>query len=44
MPSTRMQKAKDKRSRQSDVKSDIENLDVMLASYPDSEVGDQDNV
>ena len=44
MLSTRKQKAKDKRSRQSDVKSDIENLDVMLGNYPDSEVRDQDNV
>ena len=33
MPSTRTQKAKEKRSRQSDVMSDIENLDVMLGSY-----------
>ena len=33
MPSTRKQKAREKRSRQSDVMSDIENLDVMLRSY-----------
>ena len=33
MPSPRKQKAKEKRSRQSDVMSDIENLDVMLGSY-----------
>ena len=33
MPSTRKQKAREKRSRQSDVMSDIENLDVMLGSY-----------
>ena len=33
MPSTGTQKAKEKRSRQSDVMSDIENLDVMLGSY-----------
>ena len=33
MPSTRKQKAKEKRSRQSDVISDNENLDVMLGSY-----------
>ena len=33
MPSTRKQKAKEKRSRQSDVMSDIENLDVMLGRY-----------
>ena len=33
MPSTRKQKAKGKRFRQSDVMSDIENLDVMLGRY-----------
>ena len=33
MPSTRKQKVREKRSRQSDVMSDIENLDVMLGSY-----------
>ena len=33
MPSTRKQKARGKRSRQSDVMSDIENLDVMLGNY-----------
>ena len=33
MPSTRKQKAKEKRSRQSDVISDKENLDVMFGSY-----------
>ena len=33
MPSTRRQKAKEKRARQSDVMSDFENLDVMLGSY-----------
>ena len=33
MPSTRKQKAREKRSRQSDVMSDIDNLDVMLGSY-----------
>ena len=43
MPSTRKQKAKEKRSRQSDVLSDIENLDVMLGSYQrdSSEVRDR---
>ena len=34
MPSTRTQKAKEKRSRQSDVLSDLENMDVMLGRYP----------
>ena len=33
MPSTRKQKAKERRSRQSDIMSDIENLDVMLGNY-----------
>ena len=31
---TRKQKAKEKRSRQSDVRYDLENIDVMLGSYP----------
>ena len=45
MPSTRKQKAKEKRSRQSDVMPDIENLDVMLGSYQrdNSEVQDRVN-
>ena len=33
MPSTRKQKAMGRRSIQSDIMSDIENLDVMLGSY-----------
>ena len=33
MPSTRKQKAKEKRSRQSDVMSDLENMKVMLGNY-----------
>ena len=37
-------KQKKKRSRQSDVMSDIENLDVMLGNYPSSDVRDQENV
>ena len=43
MPSTRKQKAKEKRSCQSDVISDIENLDVMLGSYQrdNSEIQDR---
>ena len=43
MPSTRKQKAKEKRSRQSDVMLDIENLDVMLGSFQrdNSEVQDR---
>ena len=37
MPSTRKQKAREKRSRQSDVMSDIENLDIMLGNYQESD-------
>ena len=33
MPSTRKQKAKEKRSRQLDIMSDVENVDIMLGSY-----------
>ena len=44
MPSTRKQKAKEKRSRQSDVMSDIENLDVMLGNYANSDIRVQDTV
>ena len=33
MASTRKQKAKEKRSRQSDVMSDLKNLNTMLGSY-----------
>ena len=44
MPSTRKQKAKEKRSKQSDALSDIENLDVMLGNYAISDIRDQDTV
>ena len=44
MPSTRKQKAKEKRSRQSDGMSDIENLDVMLGNYANSDIRDRDIV
>ena len=44
MPSTRKQKAKEKRSRHSDVMSDIENLDVVLGNYTNSEIRDQEAV
>ena len=37
MLSTRKQKAREKRSRHSDVMSDIENLDVMLGNYQESD-------
>ena len=33
MPSTRKQKAKERRSRHLDIMSDIENDDVMLGNY-----------
>ena len=33
MPSTRKQKAKERRSRQLDIMSDVENVDVMLGRY-----------
>ena len=33
MLSTRKQKAKERRSRQLDIMSDVENVDVMLGSY-----------
>ena len=33
MPSTRKQKAKERRSRQLDMLSDVENIGIMLGSY-----------
>ena len=33
MPSTRKQRAKERRSRQLDMMSDVENDDIMLGSY-----------
>ena len=33
MPSTRKQKAKERRSRQLDMMSDVENVDIMLGNY-----------
>ena len=41
MPSIRKQKAREKRSRQSDVLSDVENLDVMLGSHSRNELAEQ---
>ena len=38
MPSTRKQKAKERRSRQVDLMSDTENLDIMLCSYSRNEL------
>ena len=43
MPSTRKQKAKEKRSRQSDVMSDLENMDILLGNYPRKELEIQSN-
>ena len=44
IPSTRKQTAKEKRLRHSDVMSDIENLDVMLGNYTNSEIRGQEPV
>ena len=44
MPSTRKQKAKEKRSRHSDVMSDIEYLDVMLGNYTNNDIRGQEAV
>ena len=44
MPSTRKQKAKEKRSRHSDAMSDIGNLDVMLGNYTNGENRDQEAI
>ena len=41
MPSTRKQKAKERRSRQLDIMSDVENVDVMLGNY--STINHQDD-
>ena len=35
MPLTKKQKAKEKRSRQSDVKSDLETMEVLLGNAPE---------
>ena len=37
MPSTRKQKAEEKRSRQSDVMSDLENMNVMLGNHQENQ-------
>ena len=41
MPSTRKQKAKGKRSRQSDVMSDLENIVVMLGVYTRNQLDEE---
>ena len=42
MPSTRKQRAKERRSRQLDIMSDVKNVDIMLGSYSsDDERNDQ---
>ena len=43
MPSTEKQKAKKKRSRQSNVMSDMEIVDIMLGKYSRSDEGNKDN-
>ena len=43
MPSTRKQKAKEKRARQSDVMSDSEDMNVMLGNYPGNQSDDELN-
>ena len=43
MPSSKKQKAKKKRSRQSNVMSDMENVDIMLGKYSRSDEGNKDN-
>ena len=37
MPSTRKQKAKEKRPRQSDIMSDLDNMNVLLGNYPENQ-------
>ena len=45
MPSTRKQKAKERRSRQLDIMSEAENVDVMLASNSrNDETNDQSGI
>ena len=41
MPSTRKLKAKERRSRQMDLMSDVENVDIMLGSYSRDEDGNE---
>ena len=43
MPFTRKQKAREKRARQSDVMSDVENLDVMIGTYTRNELDEREN-
>ena len=42
MPSTRKQKAREKRARQSDVISEVENLDDMFKTYTRNELDEQE--
>ena len=42
MPSTKKKKAREKRARQSDVMSDVENLDDMLGTYAQNELDEQE--
>ena len=43
MPSTRKQKAREKRARQSHVMSHVENLDVMIGTYTRNELDEREN-
>ena len=43
MPSTRKQKARERRSRQLDLMSDVENVDIMLGSYSRDENGNDES-
>ena len=43
MPSTRKQKAKEKHSGQSDVKFDLENMNLMLGNYPGNRSNEESN-
>ena len=43
MPSTRNQKAKERRSRQLDMLSDVENVDIMIGNYPRNGDGNEES-
>ena len=41
MPSTRKREATEKRSKRSDVMSDLENLDVILGGFPENDLDNE---
>ena len=41
MPSTRKREATERRSKRSDVMSDLENLDVMLGGFPENDLDNE---